>query len=372
MTLKWWVTEWLVRNQNVIVIDPKLEFGPVVEILGGSNVDAVGTTGFNLLRFENYPLDPDSQLGQALARMTFEDNLAAIKSLYRAAKGGKASYVSGTESNLLIRALQHAMKNKDMAPDDPTTWAPDRITFGDVYQVLVRELLHDDPATVKVIMNNLMQYGDPTGQYYTQYNTPTPLNLDDDLVVITFGLSQFSADQRLTALAYHFALRMAAQHSIRKFILGEEVKPYHIVIDEASQMLTSPSLVSSVARMLSLLPAYGISVHLAFQDMFALERADALGAEENAGSMNSLLGTIPAYWLFNQEPQSAAKAVQLLRLPQNEQGAIAGKRPGQCLIVFPRAELRIPISVKVPQAFLEIYKTDPDAMRQLLDRAIAR
>ncbi|MCB2160637.1 hypothetical protein KQH40_00965 [bacterium] len=372
MTLKWWVTDWMVKRHRVMVIDPKLEFGPVVNTLGGSSVDAVGTTGFNLLRFDRFSVDPTSQLGNALTRMTFDDNLAAIEALYVAVKGGRASYISGQERNLLIRALQKAMRNKNMDPNDPTTWEPNGLFLRDVYQVLARELLHEAPDTINVMVNNLMQYGDPAGQYYKLYNTISDLDLSSDLVVITFGLSQFSADERVKSLAYHFALRIAAQHAIRNFIFSEEVTPTHIVIDEASQMLTSSALVSSVVRMLSLLPAYNISVHLAFQDMFALERADALGASEGSGSMNTLLGTIPAYWLFNQEPESAAKAVKILKLPAHEQGMIAGNLPGNCLVVFQTVGMRLPVSVKVPPTFLQLYKTDAEAMRRMLDAAIAR
>jgi hypothetical protein len=372
VTLKWWVTDWLVRGRRVMVIDPKLEFGPLAEALGGSQVDAVGTHGFNLLRFDPYPVEAASPLGQALARMAFDDNLAAVESLYLAAKGGRDSYVSGQERNLLIRALQLAMRQAGMPPDDPDSWRPDGLFLSDVYQVLARELMTEDPATVQLIVHNLMQYADPEGQYYRLYNTPTVLDLARDLVVITFGLSQFSADERVKALAYHFALRTAAQHAIRSFIFSPEPVPCHIVIDEASQMLTTSALVSSVVRMLSLLPAYNISVHLAFQDMFALERADSLGAREGAASMNTLLGTLPAYWLFNQEPESAARAAQLLRIPAAERNLITGREPGSCLAVFPSAGLRLPLSVHVPPAFLDLFRTDAAAMRRMLDQAFGR
>ncbi len=372
MTLKWWVTDWLVRKQRVMVIDPKLEFGPLVDVLGGSSVDAVGTKGFNLLHFDEFPVEPASPLGRALTQMSFDDNLAAIEALYLAVKGGRAAYVSGRERNLLIRALQLAMKRNGMSPDDPTTWSSDGIFLSDVYQVLARDLLHEDPDTVGLITSNLMQYGDPDGQYYPLYNTPSRLDLDHDLVVITFGLSQFSADERVKSLGYHFALRIAAQHAIRNFIFSEQVTPYHIVIDEASQMLTSSALVSSVVRMLSLLPAYSISVHLAFQDMFALERADSLGVREGAGSMNTLLGTIPAYWLFGQEPESAAKAAQILKLPAREQALISSQTPGSCLVVFPSVGMRLPLMVNVPEAFLNRYKTDAEDMRRMLDQAMER
>jgi hypothetical protein len=372
MTLKWWVTDWLVRKHRVMVIDPKLEFGPMVRTLGGSSVDAVGTTGFNLLRFDQYPVDPSSTLGQTLTQMTFDDNLAAIEALYLAVKGGHNAFLTGQERNLLIRALQIAMRAKGMSPSDPTTWVPNGIFLRDVYQALARELVHEDPDTVGLIRNNLMQYGDPDGQYYQLYNTASELDLESDLVVITFGLSQFSADERLKSLAYHFALRIAAQHAVRSFIFSPEVTPHHIVIDEASQMLTSSALVGSVVRMLSLLPAYSISVHLAFQDMFALERADGLGAREGAGSMNTLLGTIPAYWLFGQEPESAARASEILKLSTQEQALITRRVPGSCLVVFPSVGIRLPLHVKVPPAFLNLFKTDAAAMRLMLDEALDR
>ena len=52
-------------------------------------------------------------------------------------------------------------------------WVPDGIFLSDVYHTLARELLHDDPDTVGLIVSNLMQYGDPEGQYYPLYSTPS-------------------------------------------------------------------------------------------------------------------------------------------------------------------------------------------------------
>lgn len=107
--------------------------------------------------------------------------------------------------------------------------------------------------------------------------------------------------------------------------------------------------------MLSLLSAYGISVHLAFQTMDAIRRADALGAAENASSMNTLSGTIPAYWLFHQEPQSAEAAVQMLELPKSTASRIVRAPIGQCILAFPKADLRIPLAIRAPEAFHPMF-----------------
>jgi hypothetical protein len=155
---------------------------------------------------------------------------------------------------------------------------------------------------VRLMAAVLEQYAAQDGQYYEQYNTPNDFSLDADLITATFGLAQLSSDETAKAISGHFAMRIGVNHAVRSFLMNKEPVPFHIVIDEASQLLTTPALVSSVVAMISLLSAYGISVHLAFQTMEAIQRADGLGAAENASSMNTLSGVIPAYWLFHQEP----------------------------------------------------------------------
>jgi hypothetical protein len=272
-------------------------------------VDALGTKGFNLLRFDNFPVNKNSELGRALTKIIFSDNLEAIEALYRTVKGDDAK-IAGTEINYFTRALIRAMELKGMDREDPETWEPNKIFLSDVFDVLAREMIQEDPQTIGLMTGTLEQYATPAGLDYATYNTPTDLDLDNDLVTITFGISQFSTDTRQKTLSYHFALRMAAQYAIRKFLFsGDETpQPFHIVIDEASQILTNASLVASVVRMISLLPAYGISVHLAFQDMKALERIEQWELGQGVDSTNTLLGTIPAFWMFGQERTSAAKA----------------------------------------------------------------
>jgi len=367
-TLKTWIVDWVTRGHRVIVIDPKMEFGPVAKRLGGSSVSAIGAKGFNLLRFDQFPVDANTDLAEGLAAMIFEDNLAAIISLYQYIKGGSA-HVDGSEKTLLIKALRLAMMQNGMDPKDTRTWKPNAVILEDVYNVLVRELRTENPETVKLIAGNLDQYAHPDGQYYKTYNTRTEIDLDSHMVAISFGLTQFLTDPKTKALAYHFAIRMAAQHAIRTFIFSEKVVPIHIVIDEASQVLISADLVSTVARMLSLLPAYNVSLHLAFQDTNAIFRADSLKMANHLDSGNTLAGTIPAYWLFRQEPESMAAACQALNIPRSIGQSITNAQPGEGLIVMGGGELRIPIKIVPPSMFFDAFQTDPEAMRRMFDDA---
>jgi hypothetical protein len=217
----------------------------------------------------------------------------------------------------------------------------------------------------------LEQYAAKSGQYFERYNTPNDFSLDADLVTATFGLANLSMDETAKSLSAHFAMRIAVSHAVRSFLLSPEPTPFHIVIDEASQILTTPALVASVASMLSLLSAYGISVHLAFQTMDALRRADALGAAEGAASLNSLTGVIPAYWLFHQEPSSAQAAVEMLGFPKGLGPPIVRQGVGACILAFSGADLRVPLQVRVPEAFQTMFRTDPQAMRGLIEEALA-
>ena len=370
-TIKYWITDWISRGHKVFVVDPKMEFGPTTAALGGTAVSILGSTGFNLIQFENIPVDHDTELGVALAKMTFDDNLAAIEALYSMSKGDKAN-VTGVERNFLINAFRRAMETKGMDPKDPRTWKANEVFLNDVYETLTREMMHEDTQTVKMMGQLLEQYADKNGQYYEQYNTPNTFSLDSDLITATFGLAQLGADVMTKSLASHFAMRIAIQHAVRSFLLEDVPPPYHIVIDEASQLLTTSAVVSNVISMLSLLSAYDISVHLAFQDIKALTRADSLGAMDGAASMNTLMGVIPAYWIFHQEPSSAQYIVETFNLPQEEQKIIVQNRVGQCILMFPKVGLRIPIVVQVPEQFTDMYRTDPEFTKRMIENALRR
>jgi hypothetical protein len=370
-TIKLWITDWIARGQRAFVVDPKLEFAALTRALGGDLLALRGGRGFNLLQFDRLPGTPASDLGPAIAGLIFEDNLAALEALYTLAKGAR-SHTSGVERNLLINALKRAMSIKGLDPKDAATWEPNKVFLSDVYEVLKGELAGHDPETVRLMAAVLEQYGAQDGQYYEQYNTPNDFSLDADLITATFGLGQLSSDETAKAISGHFAMRIGVNHAVRSFLLYKEPAPFHIVIDEASQLLTTPALVSSVVSMISLLSAYGISVHLAFQTMEAIQRADGLGAAENASSMNTLSGVIPAYWLFHQEPQSAETAVRLLHLQSAEARRIVANRVGQCILAFPKAGMNIPLAVIVPEAFHPLFRTDPASTRALIEGALAQ
>jgi hypothetical protein len=368
--LKLWLTDWIARGERAFVVDPKLEFGLVTKALGGKEIALGKAQGFNLLQFEALPATPGSELGAAVAGLVFADNLAALEALYSLAKGGRGR-ASGVERNLLINALKRALVLSEMDPKDPSTWRPDRVFLADVYEVLTREMLQEEPQTIRMMAGVLEQYAAKSGQYFEQYNTPNDFSLEADLVTATFGLANLSMDETQRSLSAHFAMRLAVSHAVKSFLLSPRPVRFHIVIDEASQLLTTPALVASVASMLSLLSAYGISVHLAFQTMDAIRRADALGSAEGAASLNTLSGVIPAYWLFHQEPSSAQAAVDMLGLPRVLGPAIVRQGVGACILAFPGADLRVPLRVRVPEAFHAMFRTDPAAMRALVEEALA-
>jgi hypothetical protein len=330
-----------------------------------------GVRGFNLLQFEPLPATPGSDLGASISQLVFEENLAALVALYGLAKG-RGSWVSGVERNLLTNALKGAMQNAGMDPKNASTWLPNRVFLSDVYAFLTGEAQAEDREILHSMAQVLEQYAAKTGQFFERYNTPNDFTLDGDLVTATFGLSQLNPDTTGRAIAAHFAMRLAVNRAVRAFLLSKEPIPYHIVIDEASQLLTSPALVSSVVSMLSLLSAYGISVHLAFQTMEAISRADEMAeGVEGASSLNTLSGVIPAYWLFHQEPASAQACARLLDLPPEEARFLVRNRVGEAILVFPKSSLRIPLVIRVPEAFHPLFATDPASMRAQIEQALA-
>jgi len=81
-------------------------------------------------------------------------------------------------------------------------------------------------------------------------------------------------------------------------------------------VLVDEHMVSSVVKVLSTLPAFGVTLHLAFQDAHALVKADRFGqvGGNGAQSVNTLLGVLGTHWLFYQGPASAREIGERLEL----------------------------------------------------------
>jgi hypothetical protein len=184
---------------------------------------------------------------------------------------------------------------------------------------------------------------------------------------MSFGITQFSQDMTSKALSYHFALRVAYQSAVKAFLVGEVTEPVHIIIDEASQMLINGEIVSSIVEMLSLLNTYNISVHLAFQDMAAIQRADSFGLSEAARTTNTLQGMLSTFYLFKQPPASAEISGRVLNLSQDVSGAIPALRTGQCLLAFSGAPIHIPLQIIVPQQLKAMFDTRPEAQKARME-----
>ena len=365
-TLKNWTSNWTALGERIFIIDPKAEFMEITQKIGGEVIELLGGGGFNLFQFDKVEAPMSSKRGKALTDMIWEDNLASLISLYARVKGDNSTS-SGVENAILMNALSQAMQECDMDPHDGSTWGKNKIFLTDVYHTLSSpESFQDNPEIIKMMLKTLEPYGTKNGHYFAMFNTPVNLEFTNDINTIVFGTSQFAADPKLNFLAYHFALKMASQHSLRSFVMDEgQYTPYHIVIDEASQILVNASIVGAVAKMLSLFQTYGISLHMAFQDMNAIANADSLTRGTSSGSSNTLSSLIPAYWLFKQEPNSAKAAGQLLNLSTEEVQWLTKQGIGQCILVF-TGEKRIPIIIKGPDELDDLFRTDPDRMKKIV------
>jgi len=371
VTLKNLALTWLAHGHKVIVIDPKMEYGGLAEWIGGEVVPLAGAggSGFNLFHFE--PMQGDDPRVQELAANTFADNLNALLTLYAFLKDSARPAVTGPERSILTRALRIAMEHKGMQSRDASTWKPDRLLLADVYAVLAQELRREDPTTVGLITATLREHATPSGQYYALYNTPRHMNLNADLTVIHFGLSGVQVAGFERALAQHFALRIAASQALRGFTQGRKLCPLHIILDEASQVLVDEHMVSTVVKMLSTLPAFGVTLHLAFQDAHALVKADRFGHTGGGGtqSVNTLMGVLGTYWLFYQSPSSAREIGERMELSRGEVAELSRLRVGEALLVLPDQE-HIPVQVIVPPPWLPGFESDMHSMQRNLERAV--
>jgi hypothetical protein len=201
--------------------------------------------------------------------------------------------------------------------------------------------------------------------------------MERDMVAFVFGLTQFSGDKTLRGLAYHFAFRLAYERAVMAFILDKSTRPFHIIIDEASQVLVSAPLVSSVVNMMSQLAKYNVSVHLAFQDMEAIEAADNRLRIYSGGwieSTNTLRGTIPGYYLLKMSNSSAEKAAALLKLEPQEARSLTQHNPraGQCTLVIQGLEQHIPLFLLVPENFKPEFETRAEEQKARIDQMFSR
>ena len=254
-----------------------------------------------------------------------------------------------------------------MDSKDPATWGKDEIFLRDIYNYLAHNLREKSPETVRFMLNVLEQYATPDGQYFEKYNTPTRVKLDSELTLMSFGITQFSQDMTSKALSYQFALRVAYQSAVKAFLMGSVTEPVHIMIDEASQMLINGEIVSSVVEMLSLLNTYNISVHLAFQDMAAIQRADSFGVSGGVNTTNTLQGMLSTYYLFKQTPASAEVSGRMLNLTKDVTNAIPSLRTGQCLLAFSGTSIHIPLQIIVPEQLKSMFDTRPEAQKARME-----
>ena len=368
--LKYSAYNWLSRGHRVLVVDPNQEFVELTKKVYGSAVDVMGGKGFNLFTFDYFPVDPQTDGGKDLRELIMSNNIAALEALYGQLKRG---HVSGVENTFLSQALQAAMRSKRMDPFDTRTWKPNQVFLKDVYTELVVNLTHQDPPTVAAMAYTLKEYADEDGLYFDKFNSPTDLSMERDMVAFVFGLSQFSGDKILRGLAYHFAFRLAYERAVMAFILDKNTRPFHIIIDEASQVLVSAPLVSSVVNMMSQLAKYNVSVHLAFQDMAAIEAADNLLRVYSGGwieSTNTLRGTIPGYYLLKMSNSSAEKAAELLKLEPQEARSLTQNNPraGQCTLVIQGMEQHIPLFLLVPENFKPEFETRAEDQKARIDQ----
>jgi hypothetical protein len=350
-----------------VIIEPKPEFKELVDLLGGRVVDIAGKGGFNLFNFEMIP-NVDQQKYKQYGEIVFGDNKAALITLYSAAKNAR---VTGSEISLLVSAMQGAMLEKGLDSKDPTTWGNGEIFLRDIYNYLAHNLRDKDQKTIRFMLNVLEQYATVGGQYFEKYNTPDRVSLDAELTLMSFGITQFSQDITAKALSYHFALRVAYQSAIKAFLMGEATQPVHILIDEASQMLINGPIVSAVVEMLSLLNTYNISVHLAFQDMNALQKADSFGVQSASNTTNTLQGMLSTFYLFKQTPKSAEASRQMLDMPPAVATAIPSLRTGQCLLVFAGTSIQVPLSIIVPDQLAVLFDTRPEAQKARMETVYA-
>jgi hypothetical protein len=349
--------DWAAHGHRMAIVDPKNEWDEVGSRLGANKVELNTGRGLNLFHFQNLGIDPDSEDGKNLTRMFVEDNLNALFALYLTARGGE-ELLHGSERNMLMTALREAMKAKGLDETDISTWKPDRVFLRDVYQQLAQNLQNRDPQLVNTMLNCLRDYCTEDGWYYEHFHGTLAFDLQSDASLFQFGVNAYGSDGIIQTISQFAAFRMIAQQAITSYLLSPDLKPFHIVVDEASHMLTSGYLIGTIVKYLTKLGSYNIHVHLAFQDMEAITRADErLRESNNAPTTNTLASALSTYFLFMQAPSSAEAAARTLGLTEIEASMIKSFDPGNCILLFTAEALRFPLQIMVPDAFRDDFST---------------
>jgi hypothetical protein len=117
--------------------------------------------------------------------------------------------------------------------------------------------------------------------------------------------------------------------------------------------------------MLSTLPAFGVTLHLAFQDAHALVKADRFGQSGGNGaqSVNTLLGVLGTHWLFYQAPASAHEVGDRLELSREEVGSLSRLKVGEAILVLPDQQ-HLPLRVVVPPSWMPAFETGMASMQR--------
>jgi len=129
-------------------------------------------------------------------------------------------------------------------------------------------------------------------------------------------------------------------------------------------------LVSTVVKVLSTLPTFGVTLHLEFQDANALVKADRFGqwGGNGAQSVNTLLGVLGTHWLLFQAPASAHEIGERLELSREEVGSLSRLKVGEAVLVLPDQQ-HLPLRVLVPPPWMRAFETDMASMQRNLAEA---
>jgi len=130
-------------------------------------------------------------------------------------------------------------------------------------------------------------------------------------------------------------------------------------------------MMSNVVKILSTLPAFGVTLHLAFQDAHVLVKAVRFGQTGGNGaqSVNTLLGVLGTHWLLFQAPASAYEIGERLELSREEVGSLSPLKVGEAILVLPDQQ-HLPLRVLVPPSWMPAYETDMASMQRNLVGAV--
>ncbi len=294
-------------GNDVVIIDPKRDYGNLVDEFGGTNIviKEGSQTCLNPFTLGSGPDDTLTSKKQELP--TFISIMV----------GG----VSDAAKSILMTCIDEIYKNKGIIEDDEETWNIEPPIMSDLYQTIIDyingkveaeiEMQHSDKIAATTLLKDIKPFA--TGAFKSFFNGST--NIDMQAHLINYDISAVPESVRdavmYLILANNYDYMMARERGYRS-----------VYMDEAWTLLASNS--DYIKRIVKTCRGFNMSVVIITQDL-----DDVVGS--SAG--HAIIGNTGIKIILGMEPAYAREVGKMVGLTSSESDTLTSGGKGEGFII---------------------------------------